>query len=62
MENLFVGVNYDIPSSYLIINSPEITGVRDDSSGATGSIGHSDTFFDEDMVEASRKIDELLNG
>ena len=60
MEKTFNGVEYSFPISYLIIGNQENSGVRDDASGSTGSIGHSDEYLDEQMLKSSKSIDDLL--
>ncbi len=54
------GFDYKINPKDLIIDDVANSGVRDDSSGSIGSVGHSDSFFNDDMVNASKAIDDIL--
>jgi len=54
------GVEYDIKASDLIIDDVVNAQVRDDNSGTIGSIAITDSYFNDDMVKASKELDRIL--
>jgi hypothetical protein len=57
----FEGFNFITPAKNIIAGNTEELVIYDDGSGLTGDFSEVDNYFNDEMIESDRKLNNLLS-